>query len=264
MTIKGTKNKHQFRAGCGLRRVGKTYAMTDMHALLQKYPLSYFLFDPPTLVENPAAWGICPQGFGYVLKDDAWHVMDWIGVDNYPNPSDIWEEMVALGPDGKRHGASALTPLTSDVMKLTQKSRRFLVHPRAIIQESKEYREGYVKNTAWEDCFLPLDHPDRVAHLEGAMCSALWWQYTTGGEIKDKNSRKVTVTVGSTTYDAAAEIKVLKPTYQIGIMGWLPITSLELVVGEKPEDNPSEVKADIKKALDILDRATLPVYLTNV
>jgi hypothetical protein len=243
------KQMVQHLAGCGLRRQGKVYMYSDMKKHLEKYPFGYFLYDPPILIEDPANWGICPQGISYIFKDGVYHAVDWIGVNNYPNASDILEEAFQVGGSG-------LVPLNLQLDKLTMgKSRRLLVHPHGWLQNNQPYKREYQNLPQVPECFRPIGSRQHKKPSVNEPCASLHWQTVEGGNVISE--RYVQRTVGSTTYNAVAPLTTEKPVFSLAIIGWLPIDELHVV--------NSEDKSDLDKALDLLKNLTsdMPVFLTN-
>lgn len=236
-------------AGCGLRRQGKVYMYSNMKKHLDKYPFGYFLYDPPILIEDPTAWGICPQGISYIFKEGVYHAVDWIGNNNYPNAADILEEAFAMNGSG-------LIPLTPQINKLTMgKSRRLLVHPNGYLKNNKPYKENYLALERIPACFRPKGHQQHKQPNIKEPCASLHWQTITGGI--PSLGRHVMRTVGSTTYEGIAPIENETPDYGIAIIGWLPVDELHVV----HTDDNSEMDR-IMKALKDID-PSIPMFLTN-
>jgi len=242
-----------FTAGCGTRRVGQAYMYTNYDKLAEKgYPLSYFLFDPPILVEDPKSWGLCAQGISYIQQNGVWHAQDWVGVGFYPNVADILEEIVS-------HNASGLIPLTEGINKLGPGSRRLLFHPHGWLYNPRPYKETRVSISGRDECPIPEDQPAHAQHLEvdDMMCAGLHWQTVENGV--QQLGRLVKRTVGSTEYFGAMPLQDPKPEYGLALVCWLPIDEIHLVEGDG-----TEAKDQVAKALDLLERVSqLPVFLTN-
>ena len=243
-----TKIVKPFNAGCGVRRAGATYLVSNMQKYLETYKYSYFLFDPPVVI-NPAEWGVCPQGLSFVFNQGYWHVMDWIGATHYPNAADILEEAY-------EHGGSTLTPLKQDLQKLTPGySRRLLIHPRGHVVDPTYLKENRLPLERIPLCFLEEEDYRRDMHINNPldMCAALHWQ----GIISKVDTRDlVERSIGDTTYKAISLPNSVELKYEPAIIGWLPIDEIHLV------DSPD--KDEINEALKFLsDYTSLPTYLTN-
>ena len=216
----------------------------------KKFPLSYFLFDPPILVENPTAWGLSAQGISYVKKGDVYHAQDWIGMDSYPNAADVLEECVNIGGSG-------LVPLTNQIGQLTPgKSRRLLFHPAGHLYNAQPYKEQLLSGNSFPDCAKPVDSPEYKLHraINNQMCSMLHWQHVEGGVVNF--GRTVTRKIGDTSYFAASPIQEAKPDQALALIAWLPIDELHIVQGDDDKVN---------KALELLSKISdLPFFVTNV
>jgi len=235
--------------GCGTRKQGKAYLVSDVKKYLEQYPFSYFLFDPPIVI-NPADWGLTPISMSYIFNDGYWHIVDWIGND-YPNASDILEEAFV-------HGGSALTPLKQDFQKLTPGySRRLLVHPKGSVSNPEIIKENRIHLNRISHCFLQPDDYRYALHeskTDPSYCASLHWQHVIDKNIKER--KQFTRKIGDTTYPAISISPYWKLDYEVAIIGWLPIDEIHLV--------ESEDKTELDKAIDFLQEfSNLPIYLTN-
>lgn len=243
-------------AGCEVRRHGKAYLTTNSRKWLEKYPLSYFLYDPPILIdeETEKDLGICDQGISYIQDNNGiWHAQNVIGRSSYHNTADILMEIV-------NGWASALVPLIGDGVKnLTPiQSHRMIYHRGGYIDEFEEYRKQYKDLSLIQKCMLPDDDPMRPAHLSGEiMCASLHWQHVEGGS--NFNNRYIVRQVGEAMYDAVAPIPDVKPTERLALVAWLPIDEIDVVDNVDIED-----KSAINDALAFLaGMNSMPVYVTN-
>jgi hypothetical protein len=241
--------------GCGVSRIsGATYMVTNPE-WFKKYPLSYFLFDPPILVENPNAWGLSAQGISYVNKNGVIHAQDWIGrgtgpeAHGYWNAADILEEAVNIGGSG-------LVPLSTQIGQLTPgKSRRLLFHPAGYVYNAQLMKEHLMISNLLPDCVKEKDSPEYKYHhaANDQMCSMLHWQYVEGGS--QTLGRFVTRKVGDTVYQAVMAPADIKPAFALALIGWLPIDELHIVEGD---DNK------VANALKLLSTVSqLPFFTTN-
>lgn len=248
MTIR-SKTVKPFVAGCGVRRAGSAYIVSNMQSYLEQYQYGYFLFDPPILI-NPTEWGVCPQGLSFVFNNGYWHVMDWIGASHYPNAADILEEAYA-------HGGSTLTPLKHDLQKLTPGfSRRLLIHPRGYVTNPTYLKQNRMHLERIPNCFLDEKDYRYDLHTDANqidMCAALHWQ----GLITNEDERKlIDREIGDTKYRGVSLPCDVDLHYEPAIIGWLPIDEIHVI--------DSEDKSDVDKALEFLkDYSNLPVYVTN-
>jgi hypothetical protein len=248
------KRVNPYEAGCIVRRHGKGYLTTNTEEWLEKYPLSYFLYDPPILVEDMKAWGICDQGVTYTTSGGVVHAQTVVGRGNYPNTADILMEIL-------NGWASALVPLVGDKVKLLEpggRSRRLIFHRGGWIDNYNPYRAFYQPLDRIQECMLPDEDPRRREHLAGnEMCASLHWQHVEGG--KDNGSRHVMRQIGEMTYEAIAPMEEHPPQEQVALVAWLPIDEIDIV------DNPDiEDKSPVMEALSFLAHQTaLPVYITD-
>jgi hypothetical protein len=229
-----------------------------MQEHLKHHPLSYFMYDPPIRIYEPADWGMSPQGLGFIEQNGVWHVTDWIGENNYPNAADIWEEIASWQ-------GSTLTPIVNALAQLTPgQSRRLLASPVGWIDNPEPYRSSFVDLQHISECVLPETEDLHKEHVEHGdlMCSALWWQIVTGEKVN--GGRLIARKIGDTRYEAAAPIKEHPPEYQLAFIGWLPIDEIDLVVGDMAA-NPDDINKEIQAALWMLDKINpqLSVNLTN-
>jgi hypothetical protein len=248
------KHVNPYIAGCDRRRHGKAYLTTDVMKWLDMYPMSYFLYDPPILVEDELAWGICDQGVSYTNSGNVWHAQTIVGRTNYWNTADVLMEIM-------NGWASALAPLTGEKIKLLQPggiSRRLIFHRAGWIDNYDLYRREYVKVPNIQECMLPEDSPQRQAHLEGKeMCASLHWQHVENGT--KRINRLTTREVGELKYTAVRPIENNPPKDRLALVAWLPIDEIDLVDSDEMED-----KSDIATALEFLAGQTaLPLFVTN-
>lgn len=250
------KQIHPYSAGCGTRRHGHAYLVTNTKKWLERYPFGYFVYDPPVLVEDPLSWGLSAIGLSYMENGGFWHVKDWIGADNYPNAADIMEEFV-------NGWASSLLPLHSGskehIKLLTPgQSRRLLFHPHGWIDNFKEYRDNWQKLARWDECMLPNDDTRRVDHLKGLdMCTSLLWQVVEKG--KQGPERDTQRKTGEHVYYAIAPMENSKPSYRLALNMWLPIDEIH-VIDNQAEQN----KQPVMEALNFLvGLSSVPLFVVN-
>jgi hypothetical protein len=252
-TVYRRKRVNPYIAGCDRRRHSKAYLTTNTRHWLEQYPLSYFLYDPPILVDDEIAWGVCDQGVSYFESGGIWHAKTIVGRGNYFNAADILMEFT-------NGWGSALAPLIGDgIKKLTPvESRRLIFHRGGWIDNFKKYRDEYKPLSMIQECMLPVG-PDRDAHLEGKeMCASLHWQHVERGK-RNPNDRYTVVEVGEMTYDAVAPIEDHPPQDKLALIAWMPIDEINIVDSPDISD-----KSEIDDALAFLaGQCALPVYLTD-
>jgi len=247
-----------YQAGCGTRRNYKGYLFTN-HSWFEQYPLSYFVYDPPILVENLLDWGLCDQGISYMESGGIHHAMTVVGQENYRNVADILEEW--------RNGwASTLVPLVGEGVKLLTPTRsRLLIFSRAgWIDEFKDYRKGYVSLDDVDECFLAVEDPERKKHIKGKdMCASLHWQHVVGGSPVSPGSREITRKIGQAIYKAVAPLEEVLPTEHYALVAWRPIDELDIIDPLEATD-----RSPLDEALEFLLGSTgtpcqLPIFLTD-
>jgi hypothetical protein len=228
--------------------------MTDLHKWLKRYPFSYFVKDPPILVEDPSAWGLNPQGISYIESGGYWHALDWIGANNYPNVADILEELL----NGWCSGLLPLTDKEHIRLLVPHQSRRLLFHPHGWIENFKVYRDAWVDDGKRDVCLLPDNDPRREEHIRGEdMCAALHWQVVEGGKLG--SGRFTTRKIGDCTYEAIAPMKGEPPIYKLAHIMWLPIDEIHVIDSEAEKD-----KDPVFEALDFLAGLnSIPVFVVN-
>lgn len=254
----GTKHVSFKIAGCGVRKNGKVYAVTNTDRFDQ-FPFGYWLYKPPVLIHDIASWGICDQGVSYYTGPDGiTHIFSVAGLDGYPNASDIVEEWY----DG---WASTLIPNNHnpDVLKLTPGvSRLISVSAVGYFDEYQLYRKQFQKLPHVPECFLEEGTEGYERHLKGEeMCASLHWQHVVGG--KNADGRQVTCEVGDHSYPAIAPIEDHPTTNHYALVAWRPIDELHIIDSSEEPD-----KKDLNDALAFLTGATgqacqLPIFVTD-
>lgn len=239
-------------AGCDTRRKGKVYVVTNMRKWLDRYTFGYFLKDPPIKINDPTAWGLCPQGISYSEIAGIYHAKSWVGEDNYPFTTDLVEEMASgwmsrLLPQSDKENLKKLIPGKSTIM---------LFHPKGYINNPQPYNHNFM-NYEERGCVLPEADPNHKVHLvdPDAMCVRLWWQ--SRGKPLSEGRTLTTYKVGDISYKAFPWIEAEKPDFNLAWVAWLPIDEFHIV--------ESDDKSDMEKALDFLaDNTAFPVYITNL
>lgn len=151
--------------GCGNRQQGGVYAESGRAPYGR--PVEDFLLCPPVLVDAADA-GLSPVGVKLVKTEGVWHVWDVVGSKYYPNVADFIEEV-------RRFGLSRKMSKGINFGKLTEKSRIFLLHSRAYIDDPLPFQESRIGGKALG---LDWDHCPRGKHDSGetGMCAGLLWE----------------------------------------------------------------------------------------
>ncbi len=244
--------------GCGRRKEGGIYAVCPMGPDGQ--PIEYFIYDPPKPI-NPITLGLTPKGVLLVQQDGITHIMDWIGEENYPNPTDFVEE-------ARRQGFSRRLGPGLDYSKIGKGSRHLCAHPRAYWSNFLETYEA-IRWTGGTCPKCKIEHGTRVDEtifdFPREMCAGLWWEDVRGGRPVDvadaifgspwqtpdlDNPRAVRRKMPSFTYDARRPPEGVEPDYRPALFCWFPIHRLEIV---RAQDGSH------REAVDKASRASIPV-----
>lgn len=114
--------------GCGKRQTDGLYICSGLSEFGK--PLENFLIIPPL---NCRKIGLKWSRNFQVTKDKGgvWHLIDWVGENNYPCVWDFIEEV-------RRKGVSRRINKSFDLRKLTRQSRIYFAHPKAYYYTNKE------------------------------------------------------------------------------------------------------------------------------
>lgn len=247
--------------GCGRRTKGGAY----MECGVGYYgsPVESFLVDPPISISKQEL-GLSDVGVKLIERDGAWHVLDIIGREYYPNIADYVEEV-------RRYGASRRLPTTLEFSKLTNESTMILAHQRAWIAKPEPYYLEWFKVTPRNITYCPCPkkfdgHELFVREFDlcknAYMCAGLFWNDVEGGEPtgveidEDPHGpRRVIRHMPSFSYDAATRPAGVTPQYGLAIFMRLPITRLVVV-----SDDGSNTE---KRALERASKASIPLDLVE-
>ncbi len=249
--------------GCGVREPGGIYFVTPIRECLPNdprcAPVEKFLYDPPL---DTAHLAIPNRGVLILERPDGsgiHDVWDRVGMDGYPNPADMIEEI-------RRMGVSRRASKSIDFSQLGPGSLIILVHPRAIVTNAADlYAELAKQQDETPDKVVPFhcptDHPNHVnlpyspvPEAEQETCAGVWWETLTKADpIYDLSAarRSCTRTVGSTTYKGRVAPYDVELDYADGAFARFPIKRLEVVADPDGEESD--------KAMERLENARLPV-----
>jgi hypothetical protein len=215
------------KRGCGERVAGGVYSECGLSP--NGRPLEDFLIDSPVPV--PPSLPITPMGVQLIEREGAWHILDWVGSEHYPNVADFVEEV-------RRFGMSRRLPKNLDWSKLTPASRHLLVHARAHVSKCTEYAEwtcpkGYNDHAPRKVLSMLTEgvpSPDTaLLRVEPCLCCAgFWWRDIEGG---DGDEGEVVRRMPSFSYIAHARPATLKPDYWPAFFAAFPISRLVVVAG---------------------------------
>jgi hypothetical protein len=225
-------------------------------------PLEHFMFCPAQAI--PSEFGVVPLGQRIVGEEGEQMVLDWIGESNYPNCMDFWEEVRVMG--ASRH-------ITQDTaLRLRPGARLFPIHPRAIIRNWLDYPGRYMGECPKcktkhqidrvhgildrEMPWFPKEYPyANTQQYPYTGCTGYWQEDITGGkpyeeDDEDHDERMVRRILPWGVYGGLSSPSefvgkyYLKPDYEPGIMGWLPINRIHVINGA----DTSEERYEILKA----------------
>jgi len=260
--------------GCGLRIKGAVYLETKLSPFGQ--PIENFLIDSPQVID-PSALGMRPRGMTPLLREDATHLLDWVGADGYPNVVDFIEE-------ARRKGISRRV-LPSLLGDLTPDSRLLLVHPRAHVHNAVDFwkalhaagRAGYptvpcpsamrgdVNHPNVVGPALQLDTQDDDWTLPQPWCLGCCWHdvtngQTVGGDAPGLANHPALVqgSVGDVHYQAWARPAVPHMEYRPALFAAFPITQITVI--RDPDDalKVNKLFADVQDLLN-----GLPAFLED-
>lgn len=211
--------------GCGTRQQGGVYFEFGIGPNGRQ--LEDFLVDPPFVLTSEMA--VPDRGVKLIEHAGVWHILDRVGVTNYPNVLDFVEE-------ARRFGVSRKLSPSLDFSKLTEDSRLLLVHERAHIDNYGRYVTEH-----WHmECPKDVDgHP----HL-AAMCIAAWWKdllpSTADREVgapspRPGDGKLVWRKMPSFEYVAYTQHARIEPIYRPAIFASLPCSRLVVVKGNDHE-----------------------------
>jgi hypothetical protein len=166
-----------------------------------------------------------------------WHIFDIVGEQHYPLPADFVEEVRQVGSISRR------LPGGLDYSRLTQDSRLFLIHHKAIFT-------NYLDFPLIDPCPKGI-HQDPLPE----MCAGLWWQdlprIHSGLFDKIAFERKI----GRLAYTGYQHPQGAEYAYQHGIFMILPITDLCVIRGRNPSEDErasQNIQAASKSGLPII------------
>lgn len=221
------------------------------------HPLEEYLADPPVAVDV-ARVGISPVGIHAVeintSEGPATWLFDWIGSEHYPNVVDFLEET-------RHFGVSRRAPGSLPWEKLNSRTRLVLLHARAVISDPAPYYRTESRDNLPCRCpqIIGWDHCQRrmpKEHEAGQQCARFWWQDVFNGDpVPDRTGRRVTRTVGDTTYQAWARPVGLEPSYRVGMVARFPLPRVSVI-----RDRESGTHEDVFRRVQ---RASVPAYVAD-
>lgn len=169
--------------GCGKRKTGGVYLESGLAgSSMNGKPLEWFLVDPPVPFEVDRKIGVELV----VGPDGKTHVVDWVGQQHYPWPTDFLEE-------GRRFGFSRRVTRGLDFSRLEVGSRMLFVHARGVLLNLPElmpYLRESVHTLGSKHCGLAQrnevkDSQRHVQPFTTEMCSRYWWAFPPSTHVED-------------------------------------------------------------------------------
>jgi len=208
--------------GCGTARTqGGVYLESGVGT--GGLPLEQFLLDPPQPYDTDQKIGISvvPDGKG------TFHVIDWVGAEHYPMPSDFLEE-------GRLHGFSRKVSRNSEFNKLTTDSRLMFVHPKAIITNATELAPHLPDHRLRGRCAHFARSGDD-AHLNDPTisCTRIWYALAEANSTRMTNDGML-LPERQVAKDTSYIVEPLpagapEPQYRPGIIAQVPITNISVI-----------------------------------
>ena len=209
--------------GCGdARTAGAVYLESGLSAS-GRLELEHFLVDPPVAYQTDQKIGV-----DFVQdKSGTWHVIDWVGEQHYPYPSDFLEE-------GRRHGFSRKISRNSQFDKLTADSRLVFVHPRAIVANAPDIHPYLPEHRIKHHCAnYARSGDDAHIHAPDISCTRLWYALAPANNTRVTNDGML-IPERQVSKDTAYVVEPLpfdapEPVFKSGIIAKLPITNISVI-----------------------------------
>lgn len=234
--------------GCGEARTqGAVYLESGVSST--GLPLEQFLVDPPQPYDTDQKIGvsIVPDGKG------TYHVIDWVGEQHYPMPSDFLEE-------GRLHGFSRKISRTTEFDKLTKDSRLIFVHPKAIVTNAAEIAPYLPDHKLRGRCaHFAKTGDDAHFHDRNVSCSRFWYALAEANGTRvtsddmllpeRKVSKDTSYVVEPLPYDAP------EPIYRPGIIAQVPITNISVIATSDSSHKATTTRiAQAVQGIPVLER----------
>lgn len=245
--------------GCGYRIKGAVYVECRLGA--RGLPLEHFLIDSPQVLDTNAL-GIRPRGMTPVLREDATHLFDWVGMESYPSPVDFIEE-------ARRKGVSRRI-LPSLVSDLTPDSRLLLIHPRAHVHNAYDFWHALDASGRMDMVRCPsklkgdTDHPDVVKWAlnspAGEELPQPWCLGACYHDIKGRavDNGQVEATIGDVTYRAYPRPALESVDYKPALFMAVPINCISVIRDPGDAERTNKLFGQVRDLL-----GDLPVFLED-
>jgi hypothetical protein len=210
--------------GCGgSRKRGGVYLETGLVSSGGK-PLEHFMFDPPKPYQVEVK-----RGVQIVEINGVNHVIDYVGSDSYPYPSDILEEV-------RLHGLSRLVSPGVIKGQLSRSSKVLLVHARAILANAAEMYP-YLENERLQGrCGYYVATGSQLhLHSPETPCTRHSYALAPATRVEQQEERvifmrQLTRHVGYPVEPVLPEAPA--PRWESGIIAALPITNISVVASD--------------------------------
>lgn len=241
--------------GCGVRTRGGVYAELGLSRF--GMPIEHFLVCPPKPLDVKGL-GLTAINLRLIERNDAFHVLDWVGVSGYPNPTDDIEEIRRFGMSAKLE-----LPKAEDYLKLSSRSRILRVHPYAWIVDRRRYWEERIGMAElgyqWDYCPKGIrehvkgykisynEQMKKDANFQPPMCLGLLYEdVAMGRKAEDGMEREILREMPSFDYRAFhrpndAEVDNYLPAVYLS----LPIQRLVVVndpIGKRHEEKIEKLR----------------------
>ncbi len=212
--------------GCGSRRQNGVYLESGLTSSGGS-PLEHFLVDPPIPYKADHAVGV-----DIILGPDGLHhVVDYVGQNYYPWPSDVLEE-------GRLYGFSRRVPKNLDFSKLTLGSRILMVHARGLLANAGALHPYFDDDKLRRRCALfyktgSLEHLQRTkVNLQdpSVPCSRDAYALAPATDVNSENlryTRRFTDNVSYTVFPPSPEAP--EPEFASAIIASLPISNISVI-----------------------------------
>lgn len=245
--------------GCGSRLAGGVYAELGLSP--GGSPLEDFMICPPIPI-RPEALGLSARGVKLIQQGETWHVIDWVGTNHYPNPTDDLEEIRRMGMSARLELASA-----DEYAKLGPGSRILRAHAHAYISfpaDRQQYwaqRKGDMTRLGYEWNLCPKHVEEHIRdpffvkqEAEPPMCIGLLYEDLILGRPLDgdQDERAVIREMPSFEYRGyrAPEFPLShEPDYSPAIYASFPIQRLVVVADQAAGTHQQKAEKLAKSSL---------------
>jgi hypothetical protein len=230
-------NPHVER-GCGRSRdKGATYLECGVGP--GGRPLEHFIIDPPRPFDVDHK-----RGVDLITLNGTTHVLDWVGEQHYPYPSDFLEEV-------RWHGLSRKVSPSVITGKLTQESMILIVHAKAVVTNAHELFPYLEHEQLAYRCAVFRRCLDRT-HLDTPTLPCSRHSYALAPANARAKVKERTVFERVFTRDTRYVVEPLwpeapTPTYVSGLMAMFPITNISVI--EASDNSHRDTLAKLKPSL---------------